>query len=384
MKEEKKMRIYMDYAATCPMEQSTIKRMTEVMELFAGNPSSIYWEGQQTARLIQKARENVGTAIDGSFKDIYFTGSGTESVCQAILSAARAGEREGKRNIVASAIEHACVIRTLEYLATCGFDYTLVPVDNQGYINMDALKSSIKDTTCLVSVMYANNEVGTIQDVEEIQKICREKNVLFHCDGTQMIPHHRVSMKTTGFDYFSFSAHKFGGPKGVGCLYARGGVPLAPILFGGKQERGMRAGTENVPGIVGLSHALEQRINHMEMFQKHMKSLHSYFIEQIEKIPGVQIISPQNGISGIINVTFDRISNTQMVLLLDQNGVSISNGAACEAGAIEMSPVLLAMGIPLDQARNAVRFSLGEHNTIEDINTTIDILKGIMQKKRGI
>lgn len=374
------MRIYFDYAGTCPMEADTIREMSRVMELYAGNPSSVYWEGQQAARIVQQSREKIAVAIDGSFKNLYFTGSGSESACQAIISAAMAGAREGKKHLIASAIEHACVIRTLEYLSLQGFTYTLIPVDDQGLLRLEQLEKAITNETCLVSVMLVNNEIGAIQDVRKIQEICKERKVAFHCDGTQAIPHQKVSMKEGNFDYFSFSAHKFGGPKGMGCLYVKDDAPLSPLLYGGKQERGMRAGTENVPGIVGTAYALEKRIERMEDFQHHLNKMHIYFYERIQKIKGTRVISPPNGVPGIINVAFQGIANNQMVLQMDQAGIAISNGSACEAGAIEMSHVLLAMGLERAIVKEAVRFSFGEQNTLEEVKRALDVIEQIVER----
>ena len=376
------MRIYFDYAGTCPMGGDTIREMSRIMEQYAGNPSSVYWEGQQTAKLVQQSREKIAAAIDGSFKNLYFTGSGTESACQAIISAARAGERVGKKHLIASAIEHSCVIRTLEYLSQQGFHYTLIPVDHQGLLKIESLKNAITGETCLVSVMLVNNEVGSIQDVQQIQEICSKRGVYFHCDGTQAIPHKKVSMKKEGYDYFSFSAHKFGGPKGMGCLYVKEQVPLSPLLFGGKQERGMRAGTENVPGIVGCAYALDKRIRQMEAFQSHINKMHIYFCERIQQIKGARIISPSNGIPGIINVAFRGIPNNQMVLLMDQAGIAISNGSACEAGAIEKSHVLLAMGVESRLVKEAVRFSFGEQNTLSEVEQALTIIEQIIERNK--
>ena len=364
------------------MGEETIKEMSRMMEQYAGNPSSVYWEGQQTAKLVQQSREKIAFAIDGSFKNLYFTGSGTESACQAIISAARSGERAGKKHLIASAIEHACVIRTLEYLSQQGFEYTLVPVDNEGLLQMESLKDAITDETCLVSVMLVNNEVGSIQDVRAIQEICAKRGVYFHCDGTQSVPHQRVSMKREGYDYFTFSAHKFGGPKGMGCLYVKDQVPLSPLLFGGKQERGMRAGTENVPGIVGTAVALEKRIKQMDNFQLHINQLHQYFCERISQMEGACLISPPNGVPGIINVAFRGIPNNQMVLLMDQAGIAISNGSACEAGAIEKSHVLLAMGVESTLVKEAVRFSFGEYNTLEEVECALMSVEQIMERNK--
>ena len=376
----KKMRVYFDYAGTCPMDGDTIREMGRVMGQYAGNPSSVYLEGQQAARLVQQSREKIASAIDGSFKNLFFTGSGTESACQAIFSAAMAGASKGKKHLIASAIEHACVIRTLEALTLWGFEFTLIPVDNQGLLQIAQLEKAITNETCLVSVMLVNNEVGSIQDVGKIQGICAKRKVLFHCDGTQAIPHQKVSMKEGDFDYFSFSAHKFGGPKGMGCLYVKDHVPLSPLLYGGKQERGMRAGTENVPGIVGCAYALGKRVEQMESFQSHLNKMHIYFCERIKQIKGARIISPSQGVPGIINVAFRGIVNNQMVLLMDQAGIAISNGSACEAGAIEMSHVLLAMGLERTTVKEAVRFSFGAQNTLEEVKMALDVIEQIVER----
>lgn len=373
------MRIYLDYAGTSPMKKETAQEMWEVLYHFAGNPSSLHHEGQEAARFVQKARETIAREINGDFKSLYFTGSGSESVSQAIQSAAKNGAMKGKKHLITSAIEHSCVLKTMEHLEEEGFTCTRIPVDEAGVIKVHQLEEAITDRTCLVSIMYVNHEIGSIQPIRQIHEICKRKGILFHCDGTQAVPHLRVSMLLDGFDYFSFSAHKFGGPKGIGCLYAQKDAPLFPLIFGGRQERGMRAGTENVAGIVGTAVALENRMKNIEGFQKKTRELYREFYSRIISIPGVRVLSPPNAIDGIINVSFKGITGIQMVLLLDQKGIAVSSGAACEAGAIEISNVLLELGIEKECAKNAVRFSIGEDNTMEEIDDTVKIIRKIME-----
>ena len=361
--------VYADNAATTQMSRAAIDAMLPYMETVYGNPSSLHSVGQQAAEALQNARERIAACLNASPREIYFTSGGSEADNQAILSAARLGARKGKKHIISTAFEHHAVLHTLKKLEKEGFEIELLPVGAIGTITAQQVKSALRADTCLVTVMYANNEIGSILPIAEIGEVCREAGVLFHTDAVQAAGHVHIDVKAQNIDMLSLSAHKFHGPKGIGVLYARQGIFLTNIIEGGAQERGKRAGTENLPAIMGMAAALEDACAHIDENARKVSALRDRLIAGLSKIPHSALNGdPVNRLSGNVSFCFEGIEGESLLLLLDAKGICASSGSACTSGSLDPSHVLLAIGRPHEVAHGSLRLSLCEWNTDEDVD----------------
>ena len=361
--------VYADNAATTQMSRAAIDAMLPYMETVYGNPSSLHSVGQQAAEALQNARERIAACLNASPREIYFTSGGSEADNQAILSAARLGARKGKKHIISTAFEHHAVLHTLKKLEKEGFEIELLPVGAIGTITAQQVKSALRADTCLVTVMYANNEIGSILPIAEIGEVCREAGVLFHTDAVQAAGHVPIDVQAQHIDMLSLSAHKFHGPKGIGVLYARQGVPLTSLIEGGAQERGKRAGTENLPAIMGMAAALEDACAHIDENARKVSALRDHLIAGLSKIPHSALNGdPVNRLPGNVSFCFEGIEGEGLLLLLDAKGICASSGSACTSGSLDPSHVLLAIGRPHEVAHGSLRLSLCEWNTDEDVD----------------
>ncbi len=378
------MFIYADNAATTKMSRTAIEAMLPFLDGYYGNPSSLYAAGQKAKEALESARADIARCIGADPREIIFTSGGSESDNQAVLSAAFAGAGKGKKHIVSDTIEHHAVLHTLKKLEREGFEITLVPVGENGIVRAEDIKAAIRDDTCLVTVMYANNEIGTIQPVKEIGAVCRERGVLFHTDAVQAVGHIPVDVGDDNVDLLSASAHKFRGPKGTGFLYARRGVRLYNLIEGGAQERGRRAGTENVAGIVAMSAALKEACGNMGENAEKLCALRDRLIKGLSGIPH----SALNGdavrrLPSNVSFCFEGIEGESLLLLLDDKGICASSGSACTSGSLDPSHVLLAIGRVHDVAHGSLRLSLGEDATEEETDYIIDSVKEVVERLRG-
>ena len=361
--------VYADNAATTQMSRAAIDAMLPYMETVYGNPSSLHSVGQQAAEALQNARERIAACLNASPREIYFTSGGSEADNQAILSAARLGARKGKKHIISTAFEHHAVLHSLKKLEKEGFEIELLPVGAIGTITAQQVKSALRADTCLVTVMYANNEIGSILPIAEIGEVCREAGVLFHTDAVQAAGHVPIDVQAQHIDMLSLSAHKFHGPKGIGVLYARQGVPLTSLIEGGAQERGKRAGTENLPAIMGMAAALEDACAHIDENTRKVSALRDRLIAGLSKIPHSALNGdPVNRLPGNVSFCFEGIEGESLLLLLDAKGICASSGSACTSGSLDPSHVLLAIGRPHEVAHGSLRLSLCEWNTDEDVD----------------
>ena len=361
--------VYADNAATTQMSRAAIDAMLPYMETVYGNPSSLHSVGQQAAEALQNARERIAACLNALPREIYFTSGGSEADNQAILSAARLGARKGKKHIISTAFEHHAVLHTLKKLEKEGFEIELLPVGATGTITAQQVKSALRADTCLVTVMYANNEIGSILPIAEIGEVCREAGVLFHTDAVQAAGHVPIDVQAQHIDMLSLSAHKFHGPKGIGVLYARQGVPLTSLIEGGAQERGKRAGTENLPAIMGMAAALEDACAHIDENARKVSALRDRLIAGLSKIPHSALNGdPVNRLPGNVSFCFEGIEGESLLLLLDAKGICASSGSACTSGSLDPSHVLLAIGRPHEVAHGSLRLSLCEWNTDEDVD----------------
>ena len=378
------MKIYADNAATTRMSRTAIDAMIPYMENVYGNPSSLYSIGQEAKEALDQAREKVAAVINADPKEILFTSGGSEADNQALRSAAAIGARKGKKHIISSAFEHHAILHTLNRLEKEGFEVTLLPVHEDGLIVPEELDAAIREDTCLVTIMTANNEIGTIQPIKEIGAICKKHGVIFHTDAVQAVGHLPIDVKEMQIDMLSASAHKFHGPKGVGFLYARKGIALTNLIEGGAQEKGKRAGTENVPGIMSMAAALTEAADHMEENTEHQKVLRDRLIRGLLEIPH----SALNGdahkrLPGNANFCFEGIEGESLLLLLDDKGISASSGSACTSGSLDPSHVLLAIGRVHDVAHGSLRLSLGEDITEEEVDYIIKSVKEVVEYLRS-
>lgn len=379
------MRVYADNAATTKMRRASIEAMNDAVENCWGNPSSLHSIGQHAAETLQKAREDIAEVLGCSPKEIYFTSGGSEADNQAIISAARIGERKGKKHIVSTAFEHHAVLHTLKKLEKEGFEIDLLDVKSNANITPEQVKNAIRDDTCLVTVMYANNEVGSILPIAEIGKICREKGVIFHTDAVQAAGHLHINVADECIDMLSLSAHKFHGPKGVGVLYARKGIPLTVLIEGGAQERGKRAGTENLPAIIGMAAALKEADENLDANAAKMTKLRDKLIDGLSKIPHSALNGTrENRLPGNVNFLFEGIEGESLLLLLDDRGICASSGSACTSGSLDPSHVLLAIGRPHEIAHGSLRLSLSEWNTEEEIDYMLEQIPQVVTYLRNM
>ena len=376
--------IYADNAATTKMSETAVQTMISLMNENWGNPSSLYVHGQNAKEALEKAREDIAAVIGADPREIIFTSGGSEADNQAIRSAAALGAKKGKKHIVSTAFEHHAVLHTLEALKAEGFEITLLDVHENGLVVPEEVEKAICDDTCLVTIMYANNEIGTIQPIREIGSICRRKQVLFHTDAVQAIGHIPVDVEKDGIDMLSASAHKFHGPKGVGFLYARKGIRLTNLIEGGAQERGRRAGTENVPGIAAMAAALKETVSGMEEKAARVAGMRDRLIAGLSRIPH----SALNGdaaqrLPGNVNFCFEGIEGESLLLLLDDKGICASSGSACTSGSLDPSHVLLAIGRVHDVAHGSLRLSIGENTTEDEVDYIIQSVKEVVEYLRG-
>jgi cysteine desulfurase len=377
--------IYLDNSATTPLKKEVLDEMMPYLTQNYGNPSSIYKIGREAKSAIESAREKVAKAINADPKEIFFTGCGTEADNWAIKGIALAKEKKGK-HIITSKIEHHAVLHTLESLEKQGYEVTYLGVDEYGKISLDDLRASIRPDTILITIMTANNEVGTIQPISEIGAIAKEHGILFHTDAVQAIGSVNIDVKEMNIDLLSLSAHKFGGPKGVGAMFARRNVLPAVFMHGGAQERARRAGTENVASIVGLGKAIELATNNIEEKSAKIRAMRDRLIKEIpEKIPFVKLNGhPTDRLPGNVNFSFNFIEGEALLLMLDLNGIAASSGSACTSGSLDPSHVLLALGLPHEIAHGSLRLSIGEINTNDDIDYVLEVLPGIVQRLRDM
>jgi cysteine desulfurase len=378
-------RIYIDHNATTPLREEVLQAMLPYLCEEYGNASSLHHFGIQARRAVERARESVAAALGAQPREIIFTGCGTESDNQAIKGVAYANRDRGN-HIITSRVEHKAVLQTCQYLEKHGFHVTYLPVDAYGVVSPDSVAQAITDRTVLVSVMFANNEVGTIQPIAEIARVCRERGVPFHTDAVQAVGKLPMDVKELGIDLLSLSAHKFYGPKGVGALVVRKGVKIDPLLHGGHQERGLRAATENVAGIVGAARALELRLDEMAVVAQRMSALrerlHEGIVSQIDHayLNG----HPTERLPGTLSMCFDYIEGEAIIMGLDLEGIAVSSGSACTSASLEPSHVLLAMGVHPGVAQGSIRFSLGRGNTEADVDTVLEKLPPIVERLRAM
>ena len=376
--------IYADNAATTKMSDAAIHTMVSLMNEEWGNPSSLYTHGQNAREVLEKSREEVAAVIGASPEEITFTSGGSEADNQAIRSVAAIGKKNGKMHIVSTAFEHHAVLHTLEALKKEGFEVTLLDVHENGIVRPAEAEAAIREDTCLVTVMYANNEIGTIQPIREIGEICRRKGVTFHVDAVQAVGHIPVNVEDDKIDLLSASAHKFHGPKGVGFLYARKGIRLTNLIEGGAQERGKRAGTENVPGIAAMAEALKEADRTMEENARHLTAMRNRLIEGLSQIPHSALNGDaQCRLPGNVNFCFEGIEGESLLLLLDDRGICASSGSACTSGSLDPSHVLLAIGRVHDVAHGSLRLSIGEDIHEEDVDYIIRTVKEVVEYLRG-
>ena len=379
------MQVYADNAATTKMSQTAINAMLPYMERIYGNPSSLHSVGQEAAEALQSARETIAKCLNAFPNEITFTSGGSEADNQALLSAAWLGLRKGKKHIISTAFEHHAILHTLKKLEKEGFEVQLLDVGPLGNITAQQVADAIREDTCLVTTMYANNEIGSILPIAEIGAVCKEKGVLFHTDAVQAVGHLPIDVKAQNIDMLSLSAHKFHGPKGVGVLYARWGVPLTSLIEGGAQERGKRAGTENIPGIMGMAAALQDACQHMEANAAHVSHLRDRLIEGLSQVPHSALNGdPVNRLPGNVSFCFEGIEGESLLLLLDSKGICASSGSACTSGSLDPSHVLLAIGRPHEVAHGSLRLSLSEWNTDEEIDHILAEVPWVVEYLRNM
>lgn len=365
--------IYVDNAATTKTSRTAIEAMLPYMDKIYGNPSSLHSVGQAAADALRKAREEAAEVLGCEPNEITFTSGGSEADNQALVSAAAIGARKGKKHIISTAFEHHAILHTLKKLEKEGFEVTLLDVHENGMVSAQQVADAIREDTCLVSVMYANNEIGSIQPIAEIGAVCKEKGVIFHTDAVQAVGHVHINVKEENIDMLSLSAHKFHGPKGVGLLYARRGVRLTNIIEGGAQERGKRAGTENIPGIVGMVAALKEANANIDANAEKVSALRDRLIEGLEKIPHSALNGDRTKrLPGNVSFCFEGIEGESLLLLLDAKGICASSGSACTSGSLDPSHVLLAIGRPHEVAHGSLRLTLSEENTQEEVDYIIE------------
>ena len=377
--------IYADNAATTKLSVTALQAMLPYLTEQYGNPSSLYSFGQQAAEALEEARQTVAQCLHCRPDEIYFTSGGSEADNQAILSAARWGKLRGKTHIISTAFEHHAVLHTLQKLEKEGFTITLLDVHETGRITPQQVAEAITDETCLVTVMYANNEIGTIQPIAEIGALCRARKITFHTDAVQAAGHLAIDVGAENIDMLSLSGHKFHGPKGVGALYVRKGVTLSPLIEGGGQERRKRAGTENVAGIVGLAAALREACDHLEEHAVQVGALRDKLIRGLSAIPHSALNGdPAGRLPGNVSFCFEGIEGESLLLLLDDKGICASSGSACTSGSLDPSHVLLAIGRPHEVAHGSLRLSLSHETTPEEVDTMLREIPGVVEYLRNL
>lgn len=379
------MTVYADNAATTQMSDSVLKAMMPLLTDIYGNPSSLHSVGQIAKEHLEAARESVAECIGADPKEIYFTSGGSEADNQAIRSAAYIGARKGKKHIISSKFEHHAVLHTLDALKKEGFEVTLLDVYSNGIVKPEDVANAITEETCLVTIMTANNEIGTIQPIAEIGKICKEKGVLFHTDAVQAVGHIPVNVKDMNCDMLSVSAHKFHGPKGVGFLYARKGILLTNIIYGGAQERNKRAGTENMASIVGMATAIKDATDHLKENAEKVTAMRNRLIDGLKGIERSRINGDlEHHLPETLNMCFEGIEGESLLLLLDAKGICASSGSACTSGSLDPSHVLLSIGVPVEIAHGSLRLSISEYNTMEQMDHIVKSVPEVVSYLRSI
>lgn len=375
--------IYLDNAGTTKVSDNVLKKINPFFNEIYGNASSLHTAGQIAKEHLESARADVAKCLNANADEIYFTSGGSESDNWALNSAAKYGALKGKKHIITSAIEHHAILHTLDELKKQGFEVTYLPVYGNGIVKVEDLKNAIRPDTVLVTIMFANNEIGTIQPVEEIGKICREKGIIFHTDAVQAVGHLPIDVAKMNIDMLSMSGHKFHAPKGVGALYCRKGTPLFNFIYGGAQERNRRAGTENLPGIVGLATALKDAISEMEETAKREKYLRDKLFTELKKIPHSKINGDlEKRLPNNFNMCFEGIEGESLLLLLDEKGICASSGSACTSGSLDPSHVLLAIGLAHEVAHGSLRLTLSKYTTEEEIDATIKAVPEVVDYLR--
>lgn len=380
-------RVYLDYSATTPVKEDVLQAMIPYFTEKYGNASSLYSIGLESKLAIDKAREQVAALIGASPKEIYFTGSGSESDNWVLESVATDMKLRGKgKHIITSCIEHHAILHTCQFLEKQGFEITYLDVDKEGFVSPDDLEKAIKDDTVLVSIMFVNNEIGTVEPIKKLANVAHKHGILFHTDAVQAVGNVDINVKDLGVDMLSMSAHKIYGPKGQGALYIKKGVRLSNFIHGGAQEMGKRAGTENLAGIVGFGKAAELAKENLESHIKHCAELRDYLIEKVKQnIPDVFVNgSMEHRHPGNANITFEYIEGESILLLLDSFGIAVSTGSACSSKSLDPSHVLMAIGIPHEMIHGSVRFTVGDFTTKEDVDFTVDKLKQVVNKLREL
>ena len=379
------MRVYADNAATTKMSRTAIEAMLPYFDTVYGNPSSLHSTGQQAKEALDAARETVAACLGCEPREVYFTSGGSEADNQAIVSAARWGARKGKKHIISTAFEHHAVLHTLNKLEKEGYDVTYLDVSCGHNITAQQVEDAIREDTCLVTVMYANNEIGSVLPIAEIGAVCKAKGVLFHTDAVQAAGHLHIDVKAQNIDMLSLSGHKFHGPKGVGALYARRGIPLTNVIEGGAQERGKRGGTENIAGICGMAAALKEACDNIDVNMPRVAAMRDRLLEGLSRIPHCAINGDTvNRLPGNVSFCFEGIEGESLLLLLDFQGISASSGSACTSGSLDPSHVLLAIGRVHDVAHGSLRLSLCEYNTDEEVDYILKVVPEVVEKLRGM
>ena len=380
-----KMFVYADNAATTAVSKTALDAMMPYLTDYYGNPSSLYAFAQKAKEALEEARATVASIIGAEPREIYFTSGGSEADNQAIVSMAKFGALKGKKHLISTKFEHHAVLHTLKALEKQGFEVTLLDVHEDGIVRLEDLEAAIREDTALVTIMFANNEIGTIQPIKEIGELCRSKGIPFHTDAVQAMGHIPVNVKEMNIDLLSMSGHKFHAPKGVGVLYAKRGLPLFNIIEGGAQERGKRAGTENIPGIVALAAALKESVEHMEENTAKIIPMRDKLFAELSKIPHSKINgSLEHHVPGTVNMCFEGIEGESLLLMLDMNGICASSGSACTSGSLDPSHVLLSLGLPQEVAPGSLRRSIREYNTMEEIGHILEVVPRVVQYLRNM
>jgi cysteine desulfurase len=380
-----KRQVYLDYSATTPVKDEVLQAMIPYFTLNFGNPSSLYTIGQESKQAIDEARERVAALIGANHREIFFTSSGTEADNWAVIETAESHAKKGN-HIITTKMEHHALLHSCEYLEKKGFDVTYLGIDSEGFVSPAELEQSITDKTVLVSIMFANNEIGSVQPIKELAEIAKKRGVLFHTDAVQALGNIPIDVRTLGVDMLSVSGHKIYGPKGIGALYIRKGVSLPSFVHGGAQENKKRAGTENLTGIVGFGKAAELSMLNMDEHIKNLTRLRNYFLEKIIKnIPDINVNgSLERRLPGNLNITFKYIEGEALLLLLDLEGIAVSTGSACSSASLTPSHVLTALGVPVEMIHGSLRFTVGDFTTEDDIDYTVGCLIKSVEKLRNI
>ena len=379
------MFVYADNAATTCVSKTAVDAMMPYLTTQYGNPSSLYAFAQEAKEALENARKTVADIIGAQPKEIYFTSGGSEADNQAIVSMAKVGALKGKKHLISTKFEHHAVLHTLKKLEKEGFEVTLLDVHEDGVVRLEDLEAAVREDTALVTIMFANNEIGTVQPIKEIGEFCRARKIPFHTDAVQAAGHMPINVQDMNIDLLSMSGHKFHAPKGVGVLYAKSGIPLFNIIEGGAQERGKRAGTENIPGIVALAAALKESVDNMEANTAKIIPMRDKLFAELSKIPHSKINgSLEHHVPGTVNMCFEGIEGESLLLLLDAKGVCASSGSACTSGSLDPSHVLLSLGLPHEVAHGSLRLSIGEYNTMEEIDHIIKVVPEVVSYLRDI